>query len=64
VKTVFEKVLNFLDGKKSYIGGAIIFLAGGLYALKVIDEAVFKALAAIGGAISIGGIRHAIAKLK
>lgn len=56
-----NKVLEFLNGKKTYIGGAIIFVAGGLLALNVIDDETFKVLSAFGGAIAIGGFRHALA---
>jgi hypothetical protein len=60
---IYSKIVNFLDGKKTYIGGAIIFIAGGLKAIKVIDQGVFEAMIAIGGAISAFGIRSAIRKI-
>ena len=59
-----SKITDFIDGKKTYIGGAIIFIAGGLLAIKVIDDEMFKIIAAIGTAITTFGIRHAIKKIK
>lgn len=60
---MLKKIINFLDGKKTYVGGAVVFIAGGLHALKVIDQPTFEALVAVGGAIAAFGVRHAIAKL-
>lgn len=57
-------VWDFLDGKKTVIGGTIVFLAGGFYALGHIDEQTFKSIAAIGASISIYGLRHAVDKLQ
>lgn len=59
MKSFFDK----LDGYKTFIGGAIVFIAGGLLAIKVIDQQTFEALAAIGGAISVVGLRFALKKL-
>ena len=66
-----KKIINFgssiwdlLDGYKTYLGALVIFVAGGLNALGRIDDATLKALIAIGGAISIYGIRDAIKKLE
>jgi len=59
-----KKILAFFDGKKSYIGGAILFLSGGLLAIKVIDQQTFEILAAIAGAITVYGVRDAIKKLE
>lgn len=60
---IINKIVQFLDGKKTIIGGIIIFVAGGLKAIKAIDESVFEALIAVGGAISVFGVRAAIRKL-
>ena len=60
IKNNMKKVLKALEGKKSYIGGAVIFIGGGLLALDVIDKEFFNAIAAIGAAISVGGLRSAI----
>jgi hypothetical protein len=51
-----DKVWSFLDGKKSVIGGVIVFVAGGLYAIKAIDQSTFDWLAGIGGVIATFGI--------
>jgi len=59
-----KKILAFFDGKKSYIGGAILFLSGGLLAIKVIDQQTFEILAAIAGTITVYGVRDAIKKLE
>lgn len=60
---IINNIIAFLDGKKTYIGGGIVFIGGGLKALDIIDEETFKALLAIGGAITTYGIRHAIEKI-
>ena len=52
--------MNLLNGYKTYIGGTILFIAGGLFALNVISKEQFDALASIGGAIAIVGFRSAI----
>lgn len=52
--------MQYLEGKKTYIGGAVIFLAGGLFALGWIDEAVRDALIALGGGIAVVGFRSAM----
>ena len=57
-----KKILNILDGKKSYIGGAVIFIGGGLLALDIINQELFTAIASMGAAISVGGLRAAIRK--
>ena len=59
-----NKLLEFLDVRKSYLGALVIFVAGGLNALKLIDDATFKALFAVGGAVSVVGLRAAIKKLE
>lgn len=57
-------MIEWLDGKKTYIGGFIVFMAGGLLAIKVIDQQTFEWLATIGGAITAVGIRSALKKLE
>lgn len=59
-----ESIWDFLEGKKTIIGGTVIFLSGGFYALGKIDEHTFKAIAAVGASISIYGLRHAVEKLQ
>ena len=56
-------MLNWLNGKKTYIGGAIIFVAGGLKALNFVDEQTFGILITLGSAITVVGLRSAIGKL-
>lgn len=63
-------MFKFLDGKKTYIGAAIIFVAGGLSALCslpvvgiCIDTKLFETLIVIGGAVATLGIRSAIQKI-
>ena len=58
-----KNVWSFLDGKKTYIGGAIVFIAGGLKALEIISQEVFEVLVAIGGSITAYGLRYAVSKL-
>lgn len=58
-----KNVWSFLDGKKTYIGGAIVFIAGGLKALEIISQEVFEVLVAIGGSVTAYGLRYAIRKM-
>ena len=58
-----QKVWDWLDGKKSFIGAAIIFIGGGLKAINAIDDEVFKAIEAIGLSVTAVGLRHAIGKV-
>jgi hypothetical protein len=58
-----QNIISFLDGKKAFIGAAILFAAGGLQAIKFIDDRTFTAIAAIGGAIATFGLRAAITKV-
>jgi hypothetical protein len=53
-------MFTFLDGYKTYIGGAVVFIAGGLRALEIIDEASYQALLAVGLSIGISGLRAAL----
>lgn len=63
VKDLINLILNLLDGKKTYIGGAIVFFAGGAKALGWIDDETFKWVVAVGQGIMVVGFRHAITKL-
>jgi len=53
---------NLLDGKKTYLGVAITFIAGGLWFTKVIDEETAKWIAGFGGLVMSVGFRSAIQK--
>lgn len=55
--------ISFLNGRKTYIGGAIVFIAGGLQAINVIDQKTFEILATLGGSIAVMGVGHKLAKL-
>lgn len=57
-------ILNKLDGHKTHLGALIIFISGGLYALGYIDQKTMEAVIAIGGAISVYGVRDAIKKME
>ncbi len=63
-KRIPAKVWDWLEGKKTYIGAIIIFVAGGLRALEKIDEQTYNTLLTIGGAVSIYGIRNALKKME
>jgi len=63
VNTV-RQIIDRLDGKKTYLGGVVIFIAGGLKAINVIDQVAFELLLSFGAAITAGGIRHAVKKLE
>lgn len=65
-----NKVLKAVDGKKTYIGAAIIFVAGGLQALcqlpvvnVCINEDTYQGAVAIGLAVAAYGLRHALKKV-
>lgn len=55
-------IWEYLDGKKTMIGAAIVFLAGGLKAIEKIDQDTFETMIAVGGSIAIYGVRFAIEK--
>jgi len=59
-----KKLWDLLEGKKTFIGAAVVFVAGGLKALNSIDESTFAVLAALGGAISVFGLRSALNNLR
>ena len=59
-----DKIIDFLDGKKTVIGAAVIFLAGGLKAIGKITEDQFQSLLAVGAAIAAIGLRMALKKLE
>ena len=58
-----NKLWEWLNGKKTYIGAAVVFIAGGSKALGWIDDETFTWVAAIGGAISVFGLRAALKKI-
>ena len=57
-------MLDWLDGRKTFIGAAILFVAGGLLALKAIDQKTFEIIAVIAASISVVGLRMAIKKIE
>ena len=59
-----NNIWKFLDGKKTFIGSATLFVAGGLLALKVIDQKTFEIIAVIAASITAYGLRVAIKKLE
>jgi len=59
-----NKIWSLLDGKKTYVGAVIIFIAGGFNALGKLENNVFEAIVAFGGAVSAFGLRDALKKLK
>ncbi len=52
--------LNFLDGKKTYIGVIILFILGGLFQIGVIDQRTFEVLITLAGGFTAFGVRQAI----
>lgn len=62
IKDGLSMVWNLLDGHKTKIGTAMIFIAGGLYATKVIDKETFDLVVIFGGMISSVGLTHAFYK--
>ena len=59
-----DKFVDWLDGKKTFLGAIALFVLGGLLALNVIDQKTFQMLAAIVGAWTAYGLRTAISKLE
>lgn len=57
-------MLDWLDGRKTFIGAAILFVAGGLLALKAIDQKTFEIIAVVAASISVAGLRSAIKKIE
>ena len=49
-------------GWKSYTGAAVIFVAGGLLALGIVDQKTFEIILTMGGALLGVGLRAAIKK--
>ena len=64
LKRLFNTVWQFLEGKKSFIGALVIFVAGGLKALGKIDDKTFQWIVTIGGAISVYGLRQALKEME
>jgi hypothetical protein len=62
VREVSSVVWELLEGKKTYIGTVITFIAGGLYFVKAIDEETAKWLAGFGALVMSIGFRSAIQK--
>ncbi len=55
-----KNLLNKTNGWKTYVGAAVIFIAGGLFATKVIDQHTFEAVIAVAAALTAFGLRRAI----
>lgn len=59
----FSTIATFLEGKKTYIGAAVIFIAGGMKATKNIDDQAYQMLFDTGMAISVLGLRAFLEKV-
>ena len=57
-------MVEFIDGKKTYFGAVILFIAGGARALGWIDQKTFEIIATIAASITAYGLRHAIKKIE
>lgn len=55
--------MKFLEGKKTYFGAVVVFVAGGLLALGYIDQKTFEWVVAVGGSITAYGMRDAIKRM-
>ena len=51
---------DFLQGKKTYIGAAALFVAGGLLAVGVIDQKMFEQLTVLIAAWTAVSLRKAM----
>lgn len=65
-----QNILEKIDGKKTYIGGVILFIVGGLNALcklpvlnVCVEGDLYNTLTAVGVAVGLFGLRHAITKV-
>jgi hypothetical protein len=58
-----KKILEFLDGKKTIIGAAILFLGYGAKGIEIINDDQLNIIKAIGGFITVYGIRMAFEKI-
>lgn len=61
---MLSNLLNKLDGYKTYIGAGVIFVAGGLKALGVLNESEFELIMSVGTSITVVGIRASVKKLE
>jgi len=61
---MIDTIWTWLDGKKTYISAALLFVAGGLLALGAIDQKTFEVIATVAGSLAAFGIRTAIKKLE
>lgn len=52
--------MNFLNGKKTYIGVIVLFLLGGLKAIGVLDEGTYQVLLPIVAGWTAFGLRSAM----
>lgn len=55
---------KFLDGKKSYLTAITMFIVGGLYGLKIIDDEQLKVLMTVIAGFGTWALRQAIKKLE
>ena len=60
---MYKKIIDFLDGKKTYIASGLLFIAGGLKAVGAIDESMFQIILTIAGTIGLIGVRAALEKV-
>ena len=59
-----KAIIDFLKGKKTYIGAAIVGIIGALLWLGIIDQKTAEVILSFGGAILGIGLRQAIADTK
>lgn len=67
-KIKMNKLLAQVDGKKTFFGGGLIFVVGGIQALETINidlipDDLEQALLLAGAGIATVGFRHAINKI-
>jgi hypothetical protein len=54
--------MKTLDGKKTYIGIALLFILGGLKAIGAVDENTYSTLLPFIGGLTAFGLRSALSK--
>ncbi len=52
-------MFNFLQGRRTYIAVAVLFVLGGFQAVGAIDEQTFRAVEAFAVGLGLFGIRRA-----
>lgn len=58
-----QTVLKFLEGKKTIIASIVMFCAGGLLAVKVIDGKTYEIVMTIAGSLATYGVYDKLSRM-